>query len=45
MAQVDIESVLKEDRVFQPPKDFSAKAHIKSLQDYETLYREVLDDA
>jgi len=44
MAQVDIESVLKEDRVFQPPKDFSAKAHIKNLQDYETLYQQALDD-
>ena len=44
MAQVDIESVLKEDRVFEPPKDFSAKAHIKNLQDYETLYQQALDD-
>jgi acetyl-CoA synthetase len=44
MAQVDIESVLKEDRVFEPPKDFSAKAHIKSFQDYETLYQQALDD-
>jgi acetyl-CoA synthetase len=44
MAQVDIESVLKEDRVFEPPKDFSAKAQIKNLQDYETLYKQALDD-
>jgi acetyl-CoA synthetase len=44
MAQVDIESVLKEDRVFEPLKDFSAKAHIKSLQDYEALYQQALDD-
>ena len=44
MAQVDIESVLKEDRVFAPPKDFSAKAHIKNLQDYEALYQQALDD-
>jgi len=44
MAQVDIESVLKEDRVFEPPKDFSAKAQIKTLQDYETLYKQALDD-
>jgi acetyl-CoA synthetase len=44
MAQVDIESVLKEDRVFEPPKEFSAKAHIKSLEEYETLYRQALDD-
>jgi acetyl-CoA synthetase len=44
MAQVDIESVLKEERVFEPPRDFSAKAHIKSVQDYETLYRQAFDD-
>jgi acetyl-CoA synthetase len=44
MAQVDIESVLKEERVFEPSKDFSARAHIKNLQDYETLYRQALDD-
>jgi acetyl-CoA synthetase len=44
MAQVDIESVLKEERVFEPPKDFSARAHIKSIQDYETLYKHAQDD-
>ena len=44
MAQVDIESVLKEDRVFEPSKDFSAKSHIKNLQEYETLYQQALDD-
>jgi acetyl-CoA synthetase len=44
MAQVDIESVLKEERVFPPPKEFSAKAHIKSMQDYEELYRKAEQD-
>src|SRR5919206_2655150 len=44
MAQVDIESVLKEERVFTPPKEFSAKAHIKSFQDYEKLYKQAQDD-
>jgi acetyl-CoA synthetase len=44
MAQVDIESVLKEERVFEPPKEFSAKAHIKSFQDYEKLYKQAQDD-
>lgn len=33
MAKADIESVLKEERIFEPPKGFSAKAHIKSFQD------------
>jgi acetyl-CoA synthetase len=44
MAQADIESVLKEHRVFEPAKEFSAKAHIKSFQEYEQLYKQALDD-
>jgi len=35
MAQADIESVLKETRVFAPPPDFSARAHIGGTADYE----------
>jgi len=37
---VNITSVLQEMRVFPPPKEFSRKAHIKSLADYRKLYRE-----
>ena len=44
MAQVDIESVLKEDRVFEPRQEFGAKAHIKNFQAYETLYKQAEDD-
>jgi acetyl-CoA synthetase len=44
MAQVDIESVLKEDRVFEPRQEFSAQAHIKDFQAYETLYKQAQDD-
>jgi acetyl-CoA synthetase len=44
MSKADIESVLKEERIFEPPKDFSAKAHIKSFQDYEKLYKQAEDD-
>jgi acetyl-CoA synthetase len=44
MAQADIESVLKEERVFQPPKEFSAQAHIKSFAEYEQLYKQAQDD-
>jgi acetyl-CoA synthetase len=44
MAQVDIESVLKEERVFEPAKDFSAKAHIKGFAEYEKLYKQAQDD-
>ena len=36
----DIQSTLKEQRVFAPPSDFSSKAHIKSMADYERLYAE-----
>jgi acetyl-CoA synthetase len=44
MAQVDIESVLKEERVFEPRKEFSAQAHIGSVQEYEKLYQQAQDD-
>ena len=44
MAQADIESVLKEERVFEPPKEFSAKAHIKNFAEYEQLYQQAQDD-
>jgi len=35
-----IESVLQENRVFNPPKEFSRRAHIKSLAAYRRLYTE-----
>jgi acetyl-CoA synthetase len=44
MAQVDIESVLKEERIFAPAKEFSGKAQIKSLQEYEKIYQQAHDD-
>jgi acetyl-CoA synthetase len=44
IANRDIESTLREDRVFPPPAEFSAKAHIKSLEEYETLYKRSIDD-
>lgn len=34
-----IESVLKEKRVFKPAKAFAEAAHIKSMAEYEKLYR------
>jgi acetyl-CoA synthetase len=39
-----ITSVLKEGRVFGPPAEFSARAHIRSLDDYEALVQEATDD-
>ena len=39
-----IDSILNERRVFQPPPGFSQTAHIKSLAQYEQLYREAEED-
>jgi acetyl-CoA synthetase len=36
----NIESVLQEERLFPPPKEFSRRAHLKSLAQYRKLYRE-----
>jgi acetyl-CoA synthetase len=36
----DIQSSLNEQRVFNPPAEFSSKAHIKSMADYDHLYEE-----
>jgi acetyl-CoA synthetase len=36
--------VLHEKRVFVPPKDFAAAAHIKSLASYRKLYQESITD-
>ena len=38
MSQDTIESILHEKRLFQPPAEFSQKAHIKSLEEYQALY-------
>lgn len=43
-ASSNITSVLKETRVFPPSKEFSAKAHIKSKEDYEKLYQQADKD-
>ncbi|HJZ68040.1 MAG TPA: acetate--CoA ligase [Blastocatellia bacterium] len=39
-----IDSILKETRVFQPAEQFSEQAHVKSLDQYEQLYREAETD-
>lgn len=38
MSQDTIESILQEKRLFQPPAEFSEKARIKSLEEYQALY-------
>ncbi len=44
IASRDIDSTLREDRVFPPPPEFSAKAYIQSLEQYEALYKQSIDD-
>ncbi len=39
MTQKDITSMLQEDRLFDPPEAFSKAAHIKSMAEYEALYK------
>ncbi|MEK7856644.1 MAG: AMP-binding protein, partial [Acidobacteriota bacterium] len=39
-----IESVLSEKRLFPPPAEFAANAHIKSFDEYERLYAEAKAD-
>jgi acetyl-CoA synthetase len=43
-SQSPITSVLKEGRVFPPPPEFAARAHIKSLADYEKLWKQAKND-
>jgi acetyl-CoA synthetase len=42
--QANLSSSLREHRVFPPPPDFAAKAHVKSLAEYEGLYRSSIED-
>jgi acetyl-CoA synthetase len=44
MSQANIDSVLKETRVFEPPEQFHKQAHVKGLEDYERIYREAEAD-
>jgi acetyl-CoA synthetase len=40
----DIESILREQRSFAPPPEFSQRAWIKSLDEYRALYRQADED-
>jgi acetyl-CoA synthetase len=40
----NLESILRENRVFPPPPEFAAKAHVKSLAEYEALYARSIAD-
>ncbi|WP_044239893.1 acetate--CoA ligase [Chondromyces apiculatus] len=39
-----IESLLKENRRFEPPTDFARQARVSSREAYDAMYRESLDD-
>ena len=40
----DLDSTLRENRVFPPPAEFSAHAHVKSLEEYDRLYQQSIQD-
>jgi acetyl-CoA synthetase len=40
----NMESLLRENRVFPPPQEFAAKAHSKSLAEYEAMYRRSVEE-
>src|ERR1700740_907762 len=44
LANQDLDSILREHRVFPPSEEFSSKAHIKSLEEYEALYKQSIED-
>lgn len=44
MSAPTIESILKEKRLFSPPAEFSRKAHITSLEDYQEIYEKAKAD-
>ena len=43
-ADQNLDSILREDRVFPPPPEFAAKAHVGSLAEYEELYERSVAD-
>jgi len=44
VASTNIDSILQEQRRFECPEEFSKHAHIKSLEDYERIYKESVED-
>jgi len=39
-----IVNVMKEERIFPPPKEFAAKARINSMEQYEKMWREAAEN-
>ncbi len=44
MSKESIDVLLAEKRVFPPSKEFSERAHIKSIEEYEKLYSRSIND-
>jgi acetyl-CoA synthetase len=44
MSASNIDSILKEKRVFEPAKEFGERAHVKGLETYERIYKEAESD-
>ncbi|TVM35662.1 acetate--CoA ligase [Oceanidesulfovibrio marinus] len=44
MSHEDIESMMREKRTFEPPKEHRDKAYITSMEEYEKLYKRSMDD-
>ncbi len=44
MSEKGISVLMAEQRTFPPPEDFSKKAHIKSMAEYEEIYRRSVED-
>ena len=40
----NIDSILQEQRKFECPAEFAKQAHVKSLAEYERIYKESVDD-
>lgn len=40
----NIESLQKEDRIFAPSAQFSARSHVKSMEEYEAIYQRSIED-
>ncbi|MCX8070468.1 MAG: acetate--CoA ligase [Thermodesulfovibrionales bacterium] len=44
MSQESISVLMEEKRTFPPSKEFSEKAHIKSMEEYEQIYKRSIED-
>ncbi|HEV2132995.1 MAG TPA: acetate--CoA ligase [Terracidiphilus sp.] len=44
VGQQDIDTILRENRVFPPPAEFSREAHIRSMEEYEAQYKRSIED-